>query len=39
MKKSNKAPLAIAVGSTLLSGLASTPVQAESNSAIDAKPI
>ncbi len=38
MKKSYKKPLAIAVSSTLLSGLASTAVQAESNSAIDANP-
>jgi uncharacterized low-complexity protein len=38
MKKTNKTPLAIAVGGTLLSGLASTTVSAESNSSIDANP-
>lgn len=38
MKKSNKTPLAIAVGSTLLSGLTSTAVQADTDFAIDANP-
>ncbi len=38
MKKSNKTPLFLAVGGTLLSGLASTGVQAESFSSIDADP-
>lgn len=31
MKKSNKAPLAIAIGSTIVSGLAASAVQAESS--------
>jgi len=38
MKKSNKAPLAIAIGSTLVSGLASTTVQAEPSLNTDTNP-
>ena len=38
MKKSNKTPLALAVGGTLLSGLASTTAQADTFSEIDANP-
>lgn len=38
MKKSNKTPLAIAIGSTLVSGLASTTVQAEPSLNIDTNP-
>ena len=38
MKKSNKTSLALAVGGTLLSSLASTSVQADSLSTIDADP-
>jgi uncharacterized low-complexity protein len=38
MKKSNKTPLALAIGGTLLSGLASTAVQAETFSTVNADP-
>mgnify|MGYP000187924399 CR=1 FL=1 len=38
MKSSNKTPLAIAVGSTLVSGLAATAVQADSLTNINANP-
>jgi len=38
MKKSNKAPLAIAIGSTLVSGLTSTAIQADSTLNIDENP-
>lgn len=38
MKKSNKAPMVIAVGSTLLTGLTSTAIQANSISEIDVNP-
>ncbi|MCF6202292.1 MAG: hypothetical protein L3J59_01280 [Methylococcaceae bacterium] len=38
MKKINKTPLAIAVGGTLLSSLASTAVLAGSNSSVDENP-
>lgn len=38
MKKSNKTPLAIAVGSSLVSGLAATAVQAETMSELDSNP-
>jgi len=38
MKSSNKTPLALAVGSTLVSGLAATAVQADSLTNIDANP-
>ncbi len=38
MKKNNKAPLAIAIGSTLVSGIASTAVQAETTSNINNNP-
>ncbi len=38
MKKSNKTPLAIAIGSTLVSGLTVTAVQAETTLPIDENP-
>lgn len=38
MKKSNKTPLAIAIGSTLVSGLTSTAIQAETTLNIDENP-
>jgi len=38
MKKSNKAPLAIAIGSTLVSGLTSTAIQADSTLNTDENP-
>ncbi len=38
MKKTNKAPLAIAIGSTLVSGIASTAVQAETTLNTDNNP-
>jgi len=38
MKSSNKTPLAIAVGSTLVSGLAATTAQADTFSNIDSNP-
>jgi len=38
MKNSNKTPLAIAIGSTLVSGLASTAVQAKTDLNIDENP-
>lgn len=38
MKSSNKTPLAIAVGTTLVSGLAATAVQADSLTTIDTNP-
>ena len=38
MKKSNKTPLAFAVGSALVSGLASTAIQAETISELDTNP-
>ena len=38
MKKSNKTPLAIAMGSTLISGLTSTAIQAEPITDVDANP-
>jgi len=38
MKKSNKSPLAIAIGSTLVSGLASTAIQAETTLNIGENP-
>ena len=38
MKKSNKTPLALAIGGTLVSGLTSTAIQADTFSEIDANP-
>lgn len=38
MKQSNKTPLAIAVGSTLISGLSSTALQADTVSSLDSNP-
>jgi len=38
MKKSNKAPLAMAIGSSLISGLASTTAQADNTLNIDDNP-
>ena len=38
MKKTNKTPFAIAVGGTLISGLASTAIQADVQTELDANP-
>ena len=38
MKKSNKTPLALAIGGTLVSGLTSTAIQADTLSELDANP-
>ncbi|MCK5122375.1 MAG: hypothetical protein GQ532_20355 [Methylomarinum sp.] len=38
MKKSNKSPLAVVIGSTLISGLASTATQANTLSELDTNP-
>ena len=38
MKKTNRTPLVIAVGGTIVSGLTSTAIQAETQPALDANP-